>query len=275
MDVTRIVVGGFVLGLCACGPAVILPDDGETSSGANDGSTTTTSTSTGNASASTTSPGTTDSPGTSAPGTTADPSDPSNPLPTTTGPVPETDSDDTSTTTPTTAGEDGGTPGGAGPDGAPDDPGDVMLPEADAIAAAVYSNGELIDLRVQLATAPFGVEATYDISWCLGTDTGTGSCATHADNIEAHLLIALTDSGVESDPFEISPCLYGAFETETNTVRMLVPTELLLGHDDFEWIMTVSYGGSFGNNEWLPDEGALDVTVVDEFPPFSGETLCD
>jgi hypothetical protein len=182
----------------------------------------------------------------------------------------------TMTGTPSTAGDGGGEPGGAGPGATPDADGDVMLPGADALAAAVYTDGALMDFRVQLAAPPFDVEATYDITWCIDTGAGgSGSCATHADGIDAYLVVGLDGPGelVSATP-GVDVCLHGAFEPETNTLRLLVPVDTFPGTTDLRWILTINYGGSFGNSEWIPEMGDLEVVWLDDLPPFSGDPTC-
>jgi len=181
------------------------------------------------------------------------------------------------TGTPTTAGTGGGEPGGAGPGATPDDADDVDLPSADVVAAAVYTDGSLVDFRVQLAAPPFTDEATYNITWCIEAGLGGGrSCATHAYDIDHYLqLFQAGPAGdfVSATP-EVDPCLHGAFESDTNTLRILVPADEFPGTPDFRWILTVTFGGSGGDNEWVPEMGNLDVVWVDELPPFAGEPTC-
>lgn len=196
------------------------------------------------------------------------------PVPGTTGGSTTAADDDVSTSA---AGDDGGEPGGPGPGAMPDPSGDVSLPSADVIAAAVYTDGELVDLRVQFMELPFTDQATYNVTWCIEAGGGgSGSCATHAYDIDAYL--QLFQSGpagefVSNNP-AVDPCLHGTFEDETNTLRILVPADEFPGTPDFRWILTVTFGGSFGTNEWVPEAGKLDVLWVDELPPFSGDRTC-
>ncbi len=271
--------------VCGCGPQIVVGDGGETGadtpddeSGAstpgNPGQPTTTWTpmpdpDSGSGDATTAPP---DPPDTTSPGTTDGPVDGSTDDSTD---DPTGDSTDDSTDGSTTDGPD--EPGGAGPDAMPDDANDVTLPGADVIAAAVYTDGEWVDFRAQFAAPPFGDETTYSVTWCIAYDGGgTGSCATHASDIDEYLSLSqVGPSGqfVVSPP-EVDACEHTSFEAETNTVRVLVPADDFPGTADFRWLLTVTFGGSFGVNEWVPEVGDLDVAVVAEFPPFAGEPSC-
>jgi len=150
---------------------------------------------------------------------------------------------------------------------------------ADVVATAVYTDGTLVDFRVQLVAPPFAQETTYSIDWCIdGSEIGSGSCSTHADGIDTYLTLYQAPDGAvgefgSSTP-GVDPCLHAAFEEETNTLRVLVPVELVDDDGDFDWVLTVTFGGSGGANEWCPNEGTAPVTVVDELPPFSGTPSC-
>jgi len=220
------------------------------------------------------------------PGSTWGPSDPSTtgpepPRPSTTGPEPDPDS---STGLPGGSSSESGSesstggfePGGVGPDPQPDDKGDVALPSADVVAAAVYTDGESADFRVQLVEPPFTAEATYNITWCIESGPGgSGSCATHADNIDAYLQLFHTDEpGLFESGTPGIDCTNASFEDETNTLRIVVPVDTFPGTEDFSWILTVTFGGSGGDNEWVPEEGDLPVTFVDELPLFGGSPVC-
>lgn len=268
----------LVVGALGCGPQVVLDEMGssgdvaDASSGGTAG---------GTGGSVPPSPGSTAAPGT--PGTTAPPSDSfttgpepwgttgPEPWGTTEEPVPQT------TGMPTTAGDDGGVPGGAGPGAVPDPGDDVELPSADVVAAAVYTDGTMVDFRVQFADVPFTGEATSTITWCIEAGQGgNDACRGQAFDIDAHLVLAQAGAAgaFESATPPVDACLHGAFEPETNTLRILVPAATFPGTADFRWILTVTFGGSGGDNEWVPEEGKLDVTWVDELPPFSGDPPC-
>lgn len=257
-------IGALALGalVCGCGPRVLVGSS-DSASSTDDGTSSTTE------QPGTTLPGTTEQPGTTLPGTTEQPGTTIDPSDTdfTTG-------IDATTGVPTTAAEEGGTPGGAGPTPVPDEPDDVRLPQADVIAAAVYTDGTMLDFRAQLATTPYGVQATYDVTWCLAAGTGMQSCATAADNIDHYVGLTLELDGEFVGLPPIDACLHAAFEHDTNTVRVLVPADLYGGITEFDWILEVNFGGSGGNAEWVPDSGALAVQHVDELPPFDGDATC-
>ncbi len=124
---------------------------------------------------------------------------------------------------------------------------------------------------------PFGDETTYSVGWCLDTGaTGGGSCATHATGIDAYLSLGQEGPSGQfvSGTDGVDPCLHTAYEAETRTLRVLVPAEEFPGTWDFQWILTVTFGGSSGNNEWVPESGNLGVVFVDELPVFAGEPSC-
>lgn len=212
--------------------------------------------------------------------------DPTTPDPTTFDP---TRADDTTssadgpsdtTTGPTTAADDGGTPGGVGDGATPDNPGDVDLPSADIVAAAVYTDGVLADFRVQLVEPPFDGSATHSIDWCIDGSAGGGtySCGTHGDGIESFLSLSVVLDGepgqFQSSTPGVDVCLHGAFEAETNTLRMLIPLVLVDDDGEFDWIVTSYFGGSGGANEWTPDFGQESAIAVAVLPPFDGTPTC-
>jgi hypothetical protein len=243
----------------ACGPRVVIDEDETGSTGPD-------VTTTGPAGTNTATVTTDDSVGVTTevpPGTTTVPPDPSGPFPGSTGPV-GTDST--------------GDPfDPVGPVPVPDDEGDVILPSADVIAAAVYTDGALVDFRVQFAAPPFTDQATYDVTWCIeSAPGGSGSCATHAMGVDAYLQLFQDGPAGEyvSGTDGVDACQHGFFDAGTNTLRILVPADVFPGTPDFRWILTVTYGGSGGANEWVPEVGDHPVTFIDELPPFDGAPSC-
>jgi len=167
-------------------------------------------------------------------------------------------------------------PDPVGPDPVPDDSDDVSLPSADVIAAAVYTDGTLVDFRLQFAAAPFTDQASYTVGWCIVGIGGQGSCGTHASDVSDYLqLFQQGPAGeFESGTPGVDECEHTSFHADSNTLRVLVPADVFPGTADFRWIASVTFGGSFGMNEWVPEEGDLAVTVVDELPAFEGEPVC-
>lgn len=174
-------------------------------------------------------------------------------------------------------------PVGVGEGAMPDDEGDVTNPSADVIAQAVYTDGEFIDFRVQFAQPPFDHSATHDIAFCIDLDgnEGTGgSCGTHGDGVDLYLQVfAELDGDVGTyvpvlDNAPIDPCAFTAYETETRTLRVLLWADDVGADGEFPYILTSTFGGSFGTNEWSPEEGWTSSQFVSELPPFGGEPGC-
>lgn len=158
-----------------------------------------------------------------------------------------------------------------------DDEGDVSLASADLLGAAVYTDGELADFRLQFAAPPFTDQATYSISWCLDYGPGgTGTCSTHATGVDAYLRLHQEGAAGQflSTTSGVDACEHASFDPVTNSLRVLVPLDVLPVAPEFTWIVTVTFGGSFGTNEWIPEVGSLPVTAVEIFPPFVGDPSC-
>ncbi len=164
-----------------------------------------------------------------------------------------------------------------GPAVVPDTHGDVTLPSADLLAAAVYTDGELVEFRLRFAAPPFTDRATYDVTWCIESGPGgIGSCATQATGVDAYLqLFQAGPAGQFVSPTPgVDPCDHTFFDPDTNSLRVLVPAAAFPGTSDFRWIVSVTFGGSFGTNEWVPEVGDLPVSEVDVLPPFVGSPSC-
>lgn len=257
---------GWAIFLCAAGPVACRPLVDTTGSGSDTGST-------GDSAR-----GSESGRGPSRPGDPAGPNDaPPDPGGTTgTGPGPS-GSSSSGPPAKTTAGSGGDVPGGVGPGAVPDEEGDVSLPGADVVAAAVYTDGVLADFRVQFADDPFGDQTTYSVAWCLDTRLpAVGTCPSQGPGLDTYLLLIQEGPSGQfvSGNERVHPCSHTAYEADTRTLRVLVGVDEFPGTSDFAWTLNVIFGGSSGNNERVPEEGLLDVVVVDELPAFSGEPTC-
>jgi len=149
------------------------------------------------------------------------------------------------------------------------DPVDVSLPNADMIAGSATVYGGTVYLAVQFVAEPlFGTPNTHNIIWCIDrdavveTDYVCGGVSGGLQGSDAYVAIWNTPlpSGqiymaVEGGPTTtLDFATNYAFDAATNTVCVNFPLTLLGDSDDaFNYIVTSTFGGSGGANDWAPD----------------------
>ena len=78
---------------------------------------------------------------------------------------------------------------------------------------------------------------------------------------------------LDFEEIQLDACANASYEAGTRTVRALLPLALF-GSSKFDYVVTSTFGGSFGNNELVPSTGKLTSIPVDVLPPFGGNPAC-
>jgi hypothetical protein len=171
--------------------------------------------------------------------------------------------------------------------GTADPAGDVSLSNADVVrTAAAIENGK-VDLRVQLCGVPFPFVATHFLDWCVELDNNmsTGGACGYGNLIGADtgLHISRGTNGVgyagQIGGAPLDVCNDVTFDPLTNTLRVLFDASRIGSPISFNYVLTSTFGGSFGANEWLPQAPTFGtasgrLTTLTTLPPFNGISLC-
>ena len=183
------------------------------------------------------------------------------------------------------------TPTSAAPSEWSDPVGDVTLANADIIAGSVIVSGDFVDFRVQFLDHPFPKTATHHISFCLDIDqnAGTGNVCGSGTLIGADHGFSLfgglgaLETGVFSFNASLSgvnPCSMLFYNFNTKTLRLFIPLSYFEDDSNFDYVIGSVFGGSFGNNESVPDSPAFGVSghyltnEVGDSTPFYGHLIC-
>ncbi len=164
-----------------------------------------------------------------------------------------------------------------------DPSGDVTLPNADIIRVAASTHGGVFDLRLQLCAVPFPSTHTQHVGVCLDTDfdagtghgCGAGSGIEVAIGLDYFILWQTFDAYIAAGGASFDACSVVTFDTASNTLRLAIPTAAL-GAESFRFTVDSNFGGSFGANEFVPDDvdAYLDLSP-EPLPDFEGISICD
>jgi hypothetical protein len=175
-----------------------------------------------------------------------------------------------------------------------DSTGDVSPSNADIVfGLAIVSEGK-VDLRVQFLDSPFLNGDAHDMTWCLDTDqsAATGDACGQAGADQEFTLSGELGSlfggtfSFEGALSGLDPCSAGSFNWDTNTLRLVIPLELLSDNDTFNYAVEgVFQDKDENNNAQVHSDTAPDVigfgstngfftNVTGEFAPFNGTPLC-